>query len=198
MYEIENEKVKKFVEKNDITLDYDYQQYMDQVSSKINDYFIETLNFACIYYFDVEDLIIKKIKEDVDSPREYNYSTDRAFFTVEMNEDKYHKVIDLVFDKFWDSLKKAIKKRFTSRPGFTSFYSNDIEDWYNKKYDFDHNELSTIFGLIVREYEDQDNIEEKLFEISSEVFYSLDLKYELFKDGKTQILTYKELEKISY
>ena len=74
------------------------------------------------------------------SPREYNFSTD--VITVWM-QPKDLKKISSALDS--PTLKDIIKKRFTSRDGFMSFYSNDINEWKEKPVkDWDCVELGTL------------------------------------------------------
>ena len=44
-----------------------------------------------------------------------------------------------------------IKELFTSRSGFISFYSNDVEDYKKPLADYDHNELFVIMSCIYDE-----------------------------------------------
>lgn len=74
--------------------------------------------------------------ESLSSPREYNFSTDRIFCTIDDNE----------IMRIWRETKPAamidqVKKMFTSYDGFNSFYSNDFNEWANSPLEYDHNEL---------------------------------------------------------
>ena len=60
----------------------------------------------------------------ITSPREYNFETDRLFLTV--SNDFIKKVIEEV-DR--DTLNRFIIDRCTSYDGFSSYYSNDIDQW---------------------------------------------------------------------
>jgi hypothetical protein len=98
--------------------------------------------------------------EEMTSPREYNFTTDRIFVRVplatmqtlfERSEAEGHK-----------TLGEVIAGRFTSYDGFHSFYSNDVTTWLEKPIeDWDHNELGTLLiaalkigGASAREIED--------------------------------------------
>ena len=77
---------------------------------------------------------------DMVSPREYNFTTDRLFGSLYLSE------IDKMFqetDK--DVLRQVILDRHSSYSGFISFYSNDLNEWKVKDVsDWDHNELGTL------------------------------------------------------
>lgn len=62
--------------------------------------------------------------DEVTSPREYNFSTDRVFCKVPREEiDKIRKAVEE-----HEGYPQWIKDRFTSYDGFWSFYSNDYKD----------------------------------------------------------------------
>lgn len=62
--------------------------------------------------------------EKLDSPREYNFQTDRIFCTVSALEARrILGTVDL------DTLDRIAEERHTSCSGFVSFYSPDVDDW---------------------------------------------------------------------
>lgn len=69
---------------------------------------------------------IKLQYKELWSPRFYNFHNDRIYMTATYDPNA---LSEKVFkDKYYDILVEILKNEFTSRPGFTSFYSNDIED----------------------------------------------------------------------
>lgn len=88
------------------------------------------------------------------SPREYNFATDEIYCFIETSDvEKLSSVIDS------EVLSKLIKSRFTSRDGFFSFYSNDIEEWKEKDVtEWDEIELGILLDawLVVNELDDDD------------------------------------------
>lgn len=78
--------------------------------------------------------------ESMDSPREYNFTTDRVYVTVDESV-----MAGLLARTDTKKLAAIIERRFTSRDGFISYYSNRLEDWQAKSLgEYDHNELGTI------------------------------------------------------
>ena len=63
---------------------------------------------------------------DMTSPREYNFSTDKAYKMVD-NID-LDKIVDLMF-KHKDALSKLIHDNHTSYDGFISFMDNTFNEW---------------------------------------------------------------------
>lgn len=89
------------------------------------------------------------------SPREYNFVTDEIYCFL--NEEDLQKISSALNS---ETLKKIIKQRFTSRDGFSSFYSNNLEVWKEKEVgDWDELELGTLLDawLIENNYNDEDN-----------------------------------------
>lgn len=84
--------------------------------------------------------------ESLQSPREYNFETDRIF--CEITEENVRKLRSAVPD---DELRLAIKTRFTSRSGFISSYPNDLDDWNTDLTTWDHNEVGTLFVALLGE-----------------------------------------------
>jgi hypothetical protein len=80
---------------------------------------------------------------EMESPREYNFTTDRVFGRVRLStmRDLFNRS---AADRH-ETLSRVIRERFTSRSGFVSFYSNDVRDWVKKPLrDWDHNEYGTL------------------------------------------------------
>lgn len=86
--------------------------------------------------------------DEMTSPREYNFSTDRVFCKLPMES------VELLFkESEKDShkeLAKEIKEHCTSYSGFISFYSNNLADWLEKPIvDWDHNELKILLQAVL-------------------------------------------------
>lgn len=107
---------------------------------------------------------IRSTFESMDSPREYNFATDRLYINFPLAMAR------MIFNKSkaekHETLQTVICERHTSRDGFKSFYGNDLEDWIEKPLsDWDHNELGTLIitglkmaGLDTDDYDFEDTI----------------------------------------
>ena len=84
--------------------------------------------------------------EELNSPKYYNYETDRIFCKIELSEiqDMFNKV-----DKV--ALNKRIKERFTSCDGFISHYDNKLADWPIDLAEWDHNQIGTLLDVYVNQ-----------------------------------------------
>ena len=96
--------------------------------------------------------------ESLSSPRFYNFENDRIFVTIERE-----KIIELLNkikndDVLKNSFDKEVEEKFTSRSGFSSFYSNKESEWGDIE-DWDHNQLGVILSTIIYNNEDEINID---------------------------------------
>ena len=84
--------------------------------------------------------------KEIVSPREYNFTTDRCFAEL----DKA--VLPALYAKAdKDKLALLVEERFTSRSGFISYYSNDLEQWGPVE-EWDHNQVGTLLEHLLLEY----------------------------------------------
>lgn len=93
-----------------------------------------------------ERLEIKLEFDELNSPKFYNFTTDRIF--------AYISTADLMaLRKRVDSatLEKEVKQRFTSRDGFSSFYSNKLVEWPWSPKEWDHNQIGTLLEAVVED-----------------------------------------------
>ena len=105
--------------------------------------------------------------DSMESPREYNFTTDALFVTI-------NDPVRLYADTNVASLNAVIKEQFTSCPGFHSFYSNDPDAWRAKPLDeWDHNELGALLTAYLRQQaEEKDLDQDCMLEWMQEDFYS--------------------------
>jgi hypothetical protein len=83
--------------------------------------------------------------EEMQSPREYNFSTDRIFATIPLASVR--RLFAESRDDGHEFLKRQIEQDCTSRDGFASFYSADLAQWVAKPLrTWDHNELGILLN----------------------------------------------------
>ena len=101
--------------------EFDYADYRERVSSA----------FTNSFEVEFQDIMPVEIKyQSISSPQYYNFSNDSINIEVDLDFDK---LMQFVNDKKED-LRKYIRDNYTSRDGFNSFHSNDIEDWCDPEY----------------------------------------------------------------
>lgn len=119
-------------------IEYDYREYES--------------NVARHYIYAVEDALkeylphFKAEYKEVDSPKYYNFETDRAVGVCNLEEIREE--IKAYINKNFDAFRKWIKDNHSSYDGFISYYSNNVYDW-NLDGNLDHNELMSIFSFIL-------------------------------------------------
>lgn len=86
---------------------------------------------------------ISLVYEDLVSPKFYNFETDRIF--VKISRSDLAKMLWKVKGKI---LKEKARKIFTSRSGFISYYSNNIQDW-GRISTWDHNQVGAVLSAYV-------------------------------------------------
>lgn len=91
----------------------------------------------------------------MESPREYNFATDRLFSDISMFKIRSLFEYSRKLDNH-ATLRNGIKERFTSYDGFRSFYSNDLDEWMNTPLeDWDHNEIGTLLRVVMSQLDSE-------------------------------------------
>ncbi len=99
----------------------------------------------------------------LDSPREYNFTTDRVFATV--SEEAIAALFACSAAEGHAALAEVIRERFTSRDGFIPFYDDELESWLEKPLaEWDHNELGTLLRACIQLVDAGDDFEMELYE----------------------------------
>lgn len=100
--------------------------------------------FAEVYISELNDKLGLKMEltsESVESPREYNFTSDQVICYIEVGDwDEFIKKISSLMSllEYRTELAKIIKENHSDRPGFWSFMSNNIEDWFGAIVDPDN------------------------------------------------------------
>lgn len=92
--------------------------------------------------------------ESLNSPREYNFTTDSIYAHISLSTVR--RIRGLTPES---TLADTIRQRFTSRDGFRSFYSNDLqsEEWQVPMQDWDANMIETLLeAYLFQEHSDED------------------------------------------
>lgn len=81
----------------------------------------------------------------LDSPRSYNFTTDRIFVKIPLRAVKeLYKLVGV------EKLGSAIKERFTSYDGFMSFYDNSLEAWPKNLNEWDCNQVGILLDCLTK------------------------------------------------
>ena len=139
--------------------------------------------------------------EELISPREYNFQTDRVFAKVSLSAIQAM-FTELTCDHVGRQVfAEIIADRFTSRSGFHSFYSNDVAEWLDRPLgEYDANELGTIVQAFFMAHGVED-IDSELFDwriggLYEEVgrAFECGLDWEAFENNCLEQFALKQLE----
>ena len=135
-----------------------YDQIMDRFSDQLA---MEAVAKDWVRAFSIESGIPMEMEEMI-SPREYNFTTDRVFVRIPV--DAIEKIACEMDDKI---LRETIRKNHSSYDGFMSFYADDLDDpeWQKPVREWDHNQLMTLLeAKLVQDEHDREDFEGVLYE----------------------------------
>lgn len=182
------------VNEDQIEVEYEYENF--------NEYKINVCETFMEYYVDkIIEVLPAKItdkkkfkleiaKEDditIISPKYYNYSTDRCYCNIKTNWKTLKRIKKHTLKL--EGAKKYLLDHFTSRDGFISFVSNDIDYW--KELDIKEYEENMIIALLdmLISLSDPTGFEEICFS----TYYDVDKYY-----YASPTVTYKEKDPEKY
>ena len=113
--------------------------FYNQIAEHYTDLYIDALNER------LKGFTLKATYKCLESPREYNFETDRIFIDIE--RDHAIGFIKYTIKNYKKELENKIKERFTSRSGFWSHYKNGLDLWTQDYSEWDHNQIGTCFEL---------------------------------------------------
>ena len=127
-------------------LDINRSYFYNQIAEDYTNFYIDALNER------LKGFTLKATYKSFNSPREYNFSSDRIFIEIEEN----HAVdfIEHIVRNYKKELEKKIEDRFTSRSGFISSYKNSLDLWIDDYSEWDCNMIGTCFELFDLEEEE--------------------------------------------
>mgnify|MGYP003136120806 CR=1 FL=1 len=157
-------------------------KFYNQIAKDYTNFYINELNER------LEGFTLKATYKCFESPREYNFETDRIF--IEIEENHCIDFIKYIIKNYKKELENKIEDKFRSRSGFISFYKNSIDLWTKDFKEWDCNMIGTCFELFDLEEEEINySLREYLSETISENLYNT-----LDKEGK-DLLDKKQKEK---
>ena len=132
-----NESEEEILYNNYLSVNTSY--FYNQIAEDYTNLYIDALNER------LKGFSLNATYKCFESPREYNFKTDRIFIEIEEN----HAVdfIKYLVKNYKKELEKKIQDMFTSRSGFISFYKNSIDLWTKDFKEWDCNMIGTCFEL---------------------------------------------------
>jgi hypothetical protein len=132
-----------------------------EIHASLHELFYDNMDYGDVYEAYAKQYVdeishltnIKFVFEELVSPKEYNFTTDRIFVTIDRKS--LAKIIRLVKG---ERLNNKAREMFTSRSGSISYYSNDVSDW-GKIDEWDHNQIGCALEALFDYYENEENID---------------------------------------
>lgn len=113
-------------QENGTDLSYDdFEWHYDDYRERVASAFVESFerNFQDIMLADIT-------YQSISSPAYYNFSNDSINIEVDLDFDRF---MEIVNEKKED-IREYIIEHYTSRDGFISFHSNNVDEWCNPEY----------------------------------------------------------------
>ncbi len=175
------------IPRNSLEEDEDYKFDYNNYRKNICEGWVKVMNR---YIRDELGIDCELVFTGMTSPRDYNYGNDRLFCGFKCRHFKWvmnHKVLPLMRENK-EVLTELIHDNHTSYDGFTSYMSNDFDEWYAylansknyrddefflyfshiityliavSKYEYDYGS-KFVFGLVQEVYEDYESIYENI------------------------------------
>ena len=142
---------------------WDYDDYQDRVASA----FVESFERE---FKDIVPGVDIKF-QNVVSPKEYNFRNDSINIEVNMNFLDFM----LIVNNNKENIRDYIRQNYTSRDGFISWHSNDVEDWCNPDYIMEKPEhrIGALMEALAQHYIEFDDI---IYWADSEMWISYTVK----------------------
>ena len=113
----------------DVDFTFDYKQYQNDICEAYTEVWESWMR-----EFISDDIELEFV--EVHSPRFYNYETDSCRVNIRLTQSAEDAIIDKI-EKHRNQLTKWIKENHTSYDGFSSYLSNDIDQWPSRLFDDD-------------------------------------------------------------
>lgn len=158
---------------------WDYEEYYKNLAVDIT----RTVG----HYLTVNGFIAGYEYEKLVSPREYNFAND-SIHVVMLLRSENEKVIRDYLRTNKEAFQKYIEGKYSSRSGFISHYSDDVDVWLNDDYLTHMHKLGAVLDFILghhlKQEENIDNVDCWLYEETTDYNYISPSNYSELVEGK--------------
>jgi hypothetical protein len=149
--------------------EWDYKDYKERV--------------ACAFVEDFEhcfqEIMPVKIRyQSISSPAFYNFSNDSINIEVDLDFPRFMKIVN----ENKENIREYILENYTSRDGFNSFHSNNVDVWCDPEYvlEFIQHRVGALMEALATHYIDEDD---QTYWADSEMYINYRVKYP-FSEGE--------------
>lgn len=155
-YELKDELLNKYGVDLDIEVNYyyeNYDEYKKVICKEFMKLYVDSVIDCLPYAITDDDSFLFDIIDDennivVISPKYYNFETDRCYCDIKTNKETLQLIKDYTLNL--DGVNEYIVNHFTSRSGFISFISNDIDYWISLDIlDYKQNILVALLDMLL-------------------------------------------------
>lgn len=101
----------------------------DEIEFHIDDYENRVGKFCCEFLADNMSEFVSGIEfQKIKSPKYYNFKNDSIDCVISISKENIKQIQKSLTD-YIEDFKDYLNQEYTSCDGFTSFYSNDVNDW---------------------------------------------------------------------
>lgn len=133
-------------------LDYDdfdwhYEDYRERIARA----------FVARFEREFQDIMPVEIKyQSISSPAYYNFSNDTINIEVDIDFDRLMEIVN----EEKENIAEYILDNYTSRDGFNSFHSNNVDVWCNPEYvmEFIQHRVGALMEALALQHIDKDDI----------------------------------------
>lgn len=174
-YDDKNSLINKypFLNENDIEVYYDFENfenYKNDISKEFSNLYLELIKELLPYDITENPKFLLELKDSyIDSPRYYNYRTDKNGLFIKTNYTTLKLIKNYVLS--FENIESYIYKKNSSYDGFISFLSNNFTEWINKPIEkYECNELSFLFDNIIIQ-----NNNDLIFNLNYETYENVEI-----------------------
>lgn len=170
----EDNEIYSYNQDNDKNLSYDdFQWDYDDYKKRVATAFVED------FEREFQEIMPVEIKyQSISSPAYYNFSNDSINIEVDLDFPRFMEIVN----KNKENIRKYILENYTSRDGFNSFHSNNVDDWCDPEYvlEFIQHRVGALMEAL---YHYHLNMEDVIYWANSEMYIHYEVKYP-FSEGE--------------
>jgi hypothetical protein len=142
--------------------EWDYDDYRERVAS----------TFVECFERNFQDIMLADITyQNISSPAYYNFSNDSINIEVDFDFDRFMQIVN----ENKENISQYILENYTSRDGFMSFHSNNVDVWCDPEYVLEKKEhrVGALMEALAHHFMDLDDI---FYWTSSETYINYNVK----------------------